>query len=121
MKLGEIGRAVLFAALGAAVYAQTQPSTSTPEPGVARRIVVDQKNLRVTKTIREAGSVEAPGTHAMDVLIIPTSAGTAEVSVGGKSLGPWEVGQVFHIPKDAEHHFANTGKTPIHYIAISVY
>jgi hypothetical protein len=120
MKLVEAVKAAAFAALGAAAYAQTQ-AAPTLEPGVTRAVVVDQKNMRVTKTIRDAGSVEAPGTHAMDVLIIPTSKGTADVSVRGKNLGPWEIGQVFHIPKDAEHHSANTGTTPIHYLAISIY
>lgn len=113
-------KAALFAALGAAAYAQTH-AAPTPEPGVTREVLVDQKNLRVTRTVREAGSVEAPGTHPMDVLIIPTSDGSADVSVRGKNLGEWKVGQAFHIPRDAEHRFANTGKTPIHYIAVSVY
>ena len=56
----------------------------------------------------------------MDVLIIPTSDGTAEVSVLGKDQGPWKIGQAFFIPRDADHRFANTGKTPIRYIAVSI-
>jgi quercetin dioxygenase-like cupin family protein len=120
--LGAALGAAIGPALGATPHAQAPPVAGpTSEPGVSREVVVEQKNLRVTRAIRDAGSVEAPGTHAMDVLIIPTSDGTAEVSVQGKNLGAWKVGQVFHIPRDAEHYFANTGKTPLRYIAISVF
>ena len=120
MKVSELTKAMFFALLGASVYAQTAKPAATPEPGVTREVIVDQERVRVTRTIREAGSVEAPGTHAMDVLIIPTSDGTAEVTVLGKDQGPWKLGQAFFIPRDADHRFANTGKTPIRYIAVSI-
>jgi quercetin dioxygenase-like cupin family protein len=121
MLTNELLKAVGFALLGAGAYAQAQKPAATPEPGVTRKVLFEEKTFKVTDTTREAGSTEAPGTHAMDVLIIPTSEGSADVSVLGKNQGPWKVGQAFHIPRDADHHFANTGKTPIRYIAISIH
>jgi quercetin dioxygenase-like cupin family protein len=121
MRKTEFAKALGFALLGATVYAQTQKPAATPEPGVTRTVLFEQKAFKVTDTTREAGSTEAPGTHPMEVLIIPTSEGTADVSVMGKNQGAWKVGHAYHIPRDADHHFANTGKTPIRYIAISIY
>ena len=121
MTAREIVKALFFAAIGAAAYAQTTHPSSTPEPGVTRAVLFDQKAFRATHTIREGGSVEAPGAHAMDVLIIPTSEGIADVKVEGKDQGPWKVGGAFFIPRNADHRFANTGKKPIEYIAVSIF
>jgi mannose-6-phosphate isomerase-like protein (cupin superfamily) len=119
-KTSEVMKALGFALLGATVYAQVPKPAATPEPGVTREVLFEQKAFKVTRTTRAAGSVEAPGAHAMEVLIIPTSEGAAEVTVQGKDQGPWKVGQAFYIPRDADHHFANVGKTPLHYIAITI-
>lgn len=121
MRMTELTKALGFALLGATVYAQSQKPAPTPEPGVTRQVLFEEKTFKVTDTTREGGSAEAPGTHPMDVLIIPTSEGSADVSVMGKNQGPWKVGRAFHIPRDADHHFANTGTTPIRYIAISIH
>lgn len=121
MKIRELAKAVGFALLGATVHAQVTKPAATPEPGVTREVLFDEKAFRATSTIREAGSVEAPGTHPMDVLVIATSEGTADVSVRGKDQGAWKVGKTYFIPRNAEHHFANTGKTPIHYVAVSIH
>ena len=121
MKIREVMKAFGFALLGATVYAQTVKPAATPEPGVTRAVLFEEKAFRATQTIREGGSVEAPGTHSMDVLIIATSEGTADVSVLGKDQGPWKAGKTYFIPRNTEHHFANTGQTPIHYVAISIH
>lgn len=120
MKMKELAKALGFALLGATAYAQATKPVATPEPGVTREVLFDEKAFRATGTIREAGSVEAPGTHPMDVLIVATSEGTADVSVLGKNQGAWKVGKTYFIPRNADHRFANTGKSPIHYVAISI-
>jgi len=120
MKVREVGKAFCFAMMGATVYAQATKPAATPEPGVMREVLFEEKAFKATRTIREGGSVEAPGTHPMDVLIIATSEGTADVSVLGKNQGPWKMGQTYFIPRNADHRFANIGKAPIHYIAISI-
>jgi quercetin dioxygenase-like cupin family protein len=120
MNIRELSKAMLFVLLGVTLYAQTAKPAATPEPGVTRDVLFDQKAFKATRTVREAGSVEAPGTHPMDVLIIPTSEGAAEVRVLGKDQGPWKIGQTYFIPRNTDHHFANVGKTPIHYIAVSI-
>jgi len=121
MKVRDFVQAAAFVALGAVVHAQTAHPPSAPEAGVARKVLVDEKAFRVTHTTRDGGSVEAPGAHAMDVLIIPISEGSAEVSVEGQAQGPWKVGSAFFIPRNKDHHFANIGKAPMEYIAISIY
>lgn len=121
MKPRELAKAVGFALIGATVHAQIAKPAATPEAGVTREVLFDEKAFRATATVREAGSVEAPGTHPMDVLIIATSEGVADVSVRGQNQGAWTVGKTYFIPRDAEHRFANTGKTPIRYVAISVH
>lgn len=121
MNMQEVVKALGFALLGATVYAQSTKPAPTPEPGVTREVLVEQTKFKMTRTVREGGSVEAPGTHPMDVLIVATSEGTADVSVRGKKQEAWKVGQTYFIPRDADHHFANTGKTAIHYIALSIY
>ena len=121
MKIKELVKALVFALVGASVYAQAGKPAPTPEPGVTRDVLFEEKAFKTTRTIREAGSVEAPGTHPVDVLIVATSEGTADVSVLGKNQGAWKVGQTYFIPRDTDHHFANTGKTPIHYIAVSIH
>lgn len=120
MKTKELAKALGFALLGATVHAQATRPAATPEPGVTREVLFEEKTFKATRTIREAGSVEAPGTHPMDVLIIATSEGTADVSVTGEDQGAWKVGKTYFIPRNADHRFANTGKTPIHYVAISI-
>lgn len=121
MKISEAFKALGFALLGATVYAQVPKPAATPEPGVTREILFEEKAFKVTRTTRAPGSVEAPGPHAMEVLIIPTAEGKAEVTVSGKDQGPWKVGQAFYIPRNADHHFANVGDVPLHYVAISIY
>ncbi len=121
MKISEVMKALGFALLGATVYAQAAKPAATPEPGVTREVLFDAKAFRATQTIREAGSVEAPGTHPMDVVIVATSEGVAEVSVRGLNQGAWKTGKTYFIPRNTDHHFANTGKTPIHYVAISIH
>lgn len=121
MKINEVVKALGFALLGAAVYAQAPKTAATPEPGVTREVLFEETAFKVTDTTRAGGSVEAPGTHPMDVLIIPTSEGSASVTVKGKDQGAWKVGKAFFIPRDAEHHFGNTGKTPLRYIAVSIH
>ena len=121
MKMKELAKALGFALLGATAYAQATKPVATPEPGVTREVLFDEKAFRATATIREAGSVEAPGTHPMDVLIVATSEGTADVAVLGKNQGAWKVGKTYFIPRNADHRFANTGKTPIHYVAVSIH
>ena len=120
MKIKELSKAIVFVLLGATLYAQTAKPAATPEAGVTREVLFDQTTFKATRTVRDAGSVEAPGTHPMDVLIIATSEVTAEVSVLGKDQGAWKIGQTYFIPRNTEHHFANVGKTPIHYIAVSI-
>jgi mannose-6-phosphate isomerase-like protein (cupin superfamily) len=121
MRAIEVVKALSFMTVGAAAYAQTAHPPSAPEVGVTREVLFDEKAFRATRTSREGGSVEAPGAHAMDVLIIPTSEGSADVSVAGKNQGDWKVGRAFFIPRNTDHHFANTGKTPIQYVAVSIY
>ena len=121
MKRRELAKALGFALMGAAVHAQVAKPTGTPEAGVTREVLFDEKAFRATATVREAGSVEAPGTHPMDVLIVATSEGTADVSVRRTSQGAWTVGKTYFIPRGADHHFANTGKTPIRYVAVSIH
>ena len=121
MRAKEILKAFGFMSLGAVAYAQTPHPPSAVERGVTRTVLFDEKAFRVTRTLREGGTVEAPGTHAMDVLIIPVSEGTADVTVAGKSQGLWKVGGAFFIPRNVDHRFANTGTKPLEYIAVSIH
>ena len=51
MKRRELAKALGFALMGAAVHAQVAKPTATPEAGVTREVLFDEKAFRATATI----------------------------------------------------------------------
>ena len=103
----------------AAVSAQVQNSRTASEPGVNRRLVIDEKTVQVARSTYESGAHETPGSHSFDVVIVPLSAGNMQVEIGGKTVA-WKVGEPFFIPRGIKHSLANEGKTAVDLISIRI-
>ena len=103
----------------AVVTAQVRVSRITSDPGISRRLVIDEKNVQVVRSTWKAGAVEPPGPHSFDVVIVPLTAGNMRVEIAGKAVA-WKVGEPFFIPRAMKHNLANRGETAVDLISIRI-
>lgn len=119
MKRLTLGAALLAMLIASIVGAQVVGSRTTSAPGITRRVMVDERTVQVVRSTYQPGAVEPPGPHSFDVVIVPLSPGTMEVTVAGKSI-PWKSGEAFFIGRGVEHRLANDGKTAVDFLSIRV-
>jgi mannose-6-phosphate isomerase-like protein (cupin superfamily) len=99
--------------------AQIRDSRTTSEPGITRRLVIDQRSVQVVRSTYQSGAVEPRGPHSFDVVIVPLSQGDMKVKIAGKSV-EWKIGEPIFIPRGIEHDIANVGKTPLDFVSIRI-
>lgn len=102
-----------------AVTAQVRDSRTASDSGVSRRLLIDQKTVQVVRSTYKPGTVEPPGPHSFDVVIVPLSAGDMRVEIASKTV-EWKVGDAFFIPRGVEHNLANRGKTAVDIVSIRI-
>ena len=109
----------LLVLLKPCAVAQVVGSSTTSTREINRRVMVDERTVQVVRSRYQPGAAEPPGYHSFDVVIIPLSPGTMEVTVAGKNI-PWKSGEAFFIGRGVEHHIANKGKTAVDLISIRI-
>jgi quercetin dioxygenase-like cupin family protein len=119
MKRLTLEAALLAMLIVSVVGAQVVGSRTTSAPGIIRRVMVDERTVQAVRSTYQPGAVEPPGPHSFDVVIVPLSPGTMEVTVAGKSI-PWKSGEAFFIGRGIEHHLANNGRTAVDFMSIRV-
>ncbi len=115
---GRVICALLFIASGSA--GQIPSGRGDADSGVHRVRLVQQRSVEILRVTREPGSIEPAGTHPFDVVIVPLGLGRMDLTVGGKRVGEWKVGQAFFIPRNTEHHFANVGAVAADYLTLRI-
>jgi mannose-6-phosphate isomerase-like protein (cupin superfamily) len=99
--------------------AQVRDSRTTSEPGITRRLVIDQRTVQVVRSTYQPGAVEPRGPHGFDVVIVPLSQGDMNVKIAGKTV-EWKIGEPSFISRGIEHDIANVGKVPLDFVSIRI-
>jgi mannose-6-phosphate isomerase-like protein (cupin superfamily) len=119
MRIGSIPCLAMALLAFSPLPAQVRDSRTTTEPGITRRLMIDQRTVQVVRSTYEPGAAEPRGPHRFDVVIVPLSQGNMKVKIAGKSV-EWTIGEAIFIPRGIEHDIANVGKTPLDFVSIRI-
>ena len=107
-------------AVSSPVAAQVPDKATASTSGIKRQVLIDERSAQVARVTYFPGTIEPPGPHAFDVVIVPLSEGTMRFSIAGKDMPPWSVGSAFFVPRQTEHVLANVGSTSVEFITIRI-
>jgi quercetin dioxygenase-like cupin family protein len=100
--------------------AQIKSGKSTTEPGITRRLLVDQPTVHTFRTSYAPGAMESHGPHPYDVVLVPLNSGTIHLNVAGQPDPLWRPGEAIFIKRGTDHQLVNVGKTAIEFVSVRI-
>jgi quercetin dioxygenase-like cupin family protein len=88
--------------------------------GITRTTLKDDAKATVTRVRLNPNAAEPPHTHPVDVILVPVTAGTVELVIGGRKVTSVQPGEVQFVGRDVTHSLRNAGKEAFELIAIAL-
>jgi len=119
-----VGAAPLEALVLAIKPERVRGGTAPPAqalPGVTRKPLLDNPDVKVTRLEFEAEVREAVHTHPYDLLVVPTTPARLDIQVGDKKhVRGYAIGEAIFIPRTVPHAVANVGTASFRILGIAI-
>ncbi len=100
--------------------AQVSGGRTGDQPGIHRRLLIDEPTVQAVRAIYEPGVAEPAGPHAYDVVLLPLTEGVVKLNIAGRPDPLWKPGEAIFIKRGTEHRLVNVGSASIEFITVRI-
>src|SRR5215813_7376084 len=111
---------IVAMAILAPALAQIKGGKTNTEPGITRRLLIDQPTVQTVRTSYAPGARESRGPHPYDVVLVPLNSGSIHLNIPGQPDPAWRPGEAIFIKRGTDHQLVNAGNSAIEFVSVRV-